>query len=252
MPAPSEIKGYTAEEIIGRNFACFYPPDLVQQGFPAQQLAQAESEGRAENEGWRLRKDGSQFWATVVITAIRNPAGILLGFAKVTCDLSERKIAEQMLKQLNESLRLQAGELETANHELESFSYSVSHDLRSPLRHIDGFVDLLKKQNYEKLDDRGRRYLGIIADSARQMGCLIDDLLVFSRMGRTELRQTRLSLNSLIDETMQLIKVDTDDRNITWNIASLPDVQADPSMMRQVWLNLDRQCRLIYPCLRTG
>ena len=233
-----QIKGYKAEEIIGRHFSCFYPEDLVASGYPDQLLDQAAREGRSENEGWRLRKDGSQFWANVVITAIRNPAGQLLGFAKVTCDLTERKMSEQILKQLNESLRHQATELEAANRELEAFSYSVSHDLRSPLRHIDGFVDLLKKQSLEKLDDRSRRFLNIIADSARQMGCLIDDLLVFSRMGRAELRHTRVAPGALLDEAVKACKNDANGRAITWKIGTLPDVDADPAMLRLVWMNL--------------
>ncbi len=233
-----QIKGYRAEEILGRHFSRFYPPDVAVSGFPEQQLAQAEAEGRSENEGWRVRKDGSQFWARVVITAIRNASGRLLGFAKVTGDLTERKMAEQMLKQLNESLRQQANELAMTNRELEAFSYSVSHDLRSPLRHIDGFVDLLKKQTQEKLDDRSRRYLGIIADSAREMGCLIDDLLVFSRMGRAEMRHTRVASNSLLEEAVAATKNDVQDREIIWKIGPLPEVQADPAMLRQVWMNL--------------
>ncbi len=232
------IKGYKAEEILGRHFSCFYPPELVKKGFPDRQLAKAAAQGRAENEGWRLRKDGSQFWADVVITAMRNRAGQLLGFAKITQDLTERKMAEQMLQQLNESLRQQAMALETANKELEAFSYSVSHDLRSPLRHIDGFVDMLRKQAAEKLDDRGRRYLSIIADSARQMGCLIDDLLVFSRMGRTELRHTRVASNSLLDEVVKTVSGEPNGHEIQWKIHPLPEVEADPAMLRQVWANL--------------
>ena len=232
------IKGYKAEEILGRHFSCFYPEELARQGFPDQQLARAAAEGRAENEGWRLRKDGSQYWANVVITAMRSRSGQLLGFAKITQDLTTRKMAEQMLQQLNESLRQQAVALETANKELEAFSYSVSHDLRSPLRHIDGFVDMLRKQSAEKLDDRGRRYLNIIADSARQMGCLIDDLLVFSRMGRTELRHTRVASTSLLDEVLKTVNGESNGHNIEWNVHVLPEVEADPSMLRQVWANL--------------
>jgi PAS domain S-box-containing protein len=233
-----QLKGYTAEEIIGQHFSCFYPEEFIRAGFPGQQLALAAKEGRAVHEGWRRRKDGTQFWASVVITPIRHASGELLGFAKVTGDLTSRKMSEQMLQQLNESLRHQAGALEAANHELEAFSYSVSHDLRSPLRHIDGFVDLLKKQSVEKLDDRGRRYLNIIADSARQMGCLIDDLLVFSRMGRTEMHHSLVVSNSLLDEVLNTVKNDANDRNINWQISPLPDIEADFPMMRQVWLNL--------------
>ena len=234
----AQIKGYAVEEIIGEDFSRFYPPEVAASGFPEQQLARAAAEGRAEDEGWRIRKDGSRFWARVVITAIRNAGGQLLGFAKVTCDRTEQKLADQMLKQLNQTLGLQATELEATNRELEAFSYSVSHDLRSPLRHIDGFVDLLKKQALEKLDDRSRRYLGIIADSAKEMGCLIDDLLVFSRMSRAEMRHVRVATDSLLNEAVKAAGNDAQDREIVWNIGPLPEVEADPAMLRQVWMNL--------------
>jgi len=128
--------------------------------------------------------------------------------------------------------------LHAANKELEAFSYSVSHDLRAPLRHIDGFVDLLGKQAGDRLDDRGRRYLRIIADAARQMGALIDDLLVFSRMGRAELRQQTVDLNALIHETVSSLQAELNGRHVDWKIESLPQVEADAAMLRQVTINL--------------
>jgi len=129
-------------------------------------------------------------------------------------------------------------QLRAANQELESFSYSVSHDLRAPLRHIDGFVKLLEKQAGDKLDDSSRRYLNIIADSARQMGILIDDLLVFSRMSRTELRQAKVALESLVHEAVDAARMETNGRRIVWKIGALPEVEADAAMLRQVWVNL--------------
>ncbi len=185
------IKGYTADEIIGRHFSCFYPKEDAERGFPRKKLAEATAKGRIEDEGWRVRNDGRRFWANVIITSIREQSGKLLGFVKVTRDLTSRREAEEKIAQLNSDLNRRAAELETANKELEAFSYSVSHDLRAPLRHIDGFVKLLEKQAAETMDERGRRYLGIIANSARHMGNLIDDLLVFSRMSRTELHRIK-------------------------------------------------------------
>jgi len=129
-------------------------------------------------------------------------------------------------------------QLHEANKELEAFSYSVSHDLRAPLRHIAGFVDLLKKNNGGSLDDRGRRYLSIINNSAGQMGALIDDLLVFSRMSRMELRRTKVASVSLLDEARNTFQNDMNGRHIDWQIAPLPEVEADASMLRQVWINL--------------
>jgi PAS domain S-box-containing protein len=138
----------------------------------------------------------------------------------------------------SEEVRAANEKLHAANKELEAFSYSVSHDLRAPLRHIDGFVKLLDKSASSSLDERSRRYLDIIADSAHRMGALIDDLLVFSRMGRAELHHAKVDSNALIHEVRDSIQGDTQGRNIEWAIAALPQVQADAPMMRQVWANL--------------
>src|SRR5258707_758384 len=116
------------------------------------------------------------------------------GGVAVFSDISVRKTAEMTIQQLNRQLAGRATELEATNKELEAFSYSVSHDLRAPLRHVDGFVDLLQKHTAATLDEKGRRYLKTISESAKQMGALIDDLLSFSRMGRAELRKTPVNL----------------------------------------------------------
>jgi light-regulated signal transduction histidine kinase (bacteriophytochrome) len=129
-------------------------------------------------------------------------------------------------------------QLEASNKELEAFSYSVSHDLRAPLRHIDGFADMLQKHAAGDLDEKGNRYLRTICESAKQMGRLIDDLLSFSRMGRAELHQTTVSLDQLVKEVLSDLRPDTEGRNIAWTIGSLPTVYGDPSMLRQVLTNL--------------
>lgn len=128
--------------------------------------------------------------------------------------------------------------LHEVNRELEAFSYSVSHDLRAPLRHITGFVNLLQKNAEQSLDERSRRYLNIVSESAQQMGALIDDLLIFSKMSRTELRRTKVASDSLLDEAMNTFQSDLDKRQINWKIGTLPEVEADLSMLRQVWINL--------------
>ena len=128
--------------------------------------------------------------------------------------------------------------LREANQELESFSYSVSHDLRAPLRHIDGFVDRLGKNPAVSADEKSKRYLGIISESARHMGNLIDDLLVFSRMGRTEMRETKVDLAAMVNECIKEMAEETANRNIAFNCHGLPVVQGDPPMLRQVFANL--------------
>ena len=129
-------------------------------------------------------------------------------------------------------------QLEAANKELEAFSYSVSHDLRAPLRHVDGFASLLSKHAASALDDKGRRLLDTISKSAKQMGRLIDDLLDFSRTGRTELRKTSLDQDGIVASVIREGAFDRDDRRISWNISALPRIHADPALIRQVWANL--------------
>lgn len=128
--------------------------------------------------------------------------------------------------------------LEAANKELEAFSYSVSHDLRAPLRHIDGYAALLRKSVEHSLNDKAARYLQTISDSATQMGQLIDDLLVFSRMGRQEMLHTAVNLDQLVKNILSDLRLDLQGREISWTIAALPEVQGDPAMLRQVLLNV--------------
>lgn len=129
-------------------------------------------------------------------------------------------------------------QLEAANKELEAFSYSVSHDLRAPLRHVAGYANLLAKHLAGSLDAKGQRFLDTISQSARRMGALIDDLLVFSRMGRVELRQREVRLEVLVQEALDDLQQDLAGRNIEWQYQPLPAVQGDPAMLRQVFANL--------------
>jgi light-regulated signal transduction histidine kinase (bacteriophytochrome) len=135
-------------------------------------------------------------------------------------------------------LQLRGELLEAANKELESFSYSVSHDLRAPLRHIDGYASLLRKAVADSLSDKGARYLETISSSAKQMGQLIDDLLVFSRMGRQEMLRTTVDLDQLIKTVLYDLRLDLQGREISWTIDTLPNVPGDAAMLRQVFMNL--------------
>jgi signal transduction histidine kinase/uncharacterized membrane protein affecting hemolysin expression len=150
-------------------------------------------------------------------------------------NITERKQREEEIRQLNTALQQRATQLEAANHELEAFSYSVSHDLRAPLRHIDGFANLLHKHSATGLDDQGRRYLATISESARRMGRLIDDLLSFSRMGRTHMQPGAVDQDNLVTT---VIREGRYPAGVQWQIASLPSARGDHAMLRQVWSNL--------------
>jgi len=234
------IKGYQAAEIIGKHISCFYTEEDVRNDAPRSELAAARSEGRYEAEGLRVRKDGSRFLAQVIITALLDATGDLRGFTKVTRDITESRRAKQEILRLNADLedrvRERTAQLEAANKELEAFSFSVSHDLRAPLRHIDGFAHMLKEDAAE-LDDQTRRHVDLIAESARRMGMLIDDLLEFSRLGRNSLVRIRADMNVLVESALN--EACGDQRNQAQvTIGPLPAACVDPNLMRQVWVNL--------------
>jgi light-regulated signal transduction histidine kinase (bacteriophytochrome) len=169
-------------------------------------------------------------------------AGMGAVVALLTQKVTQRKQEQEELRRINETLEqrvlARTAELDATNKELEAFSYSVAHDLRAPLRHMDGFIRLLKKHAWASLEEKNQRYLGIISDSARQMGLLIDDLLAFSRVGRAELKLLPVSLQQLVQEAMQELREETQGRDIAWKIGQLPEVMVDRSMMRLVMINL--------------
>jgi PAS domain S-box-containing protein len=237
------LKGYDAHEIIGKHFSAFYPAADVERGKPREVLRIASVEGKYEEEGWRVRKDGSLFWANVLITAVRSGQGKLLGFAKVTRDLSERRRAEEARERIEAELRDlvarlgdRSAQLERANAELDGFTYSVSHDLRAPLRAIDGFARVLLEDYAPQLDDDAKRVTGIICKNTQKMGQLIDDLLSFSRLGRQEMRATSLDMAGLVRKAAA--EVLEPGRPIELRVGELPPAQGDPALVQQVWLNL--------------
>jgi PAS domain S-box-containing protein len=181
-----------------------------------------------------LCKDGSYRWL-LWNAAPQMEQKVIYATAR---DVTEEKRAEQEIQLLNESLRYRAKQLEQVNEELEAFSYSVSHDLRAPLRHIDGFASRLQQNFENSLDEKGRRYLNIISGSAKQMGNLIDDLLLFSRMGRTEMQEINVNLETLARKIVHDPQLEISKRNITWDIGRLPEVRGDIPMLRQAFLNL--------------
>jgi len=360
------IKGYRAEEIIGKHFSIFYPKEEVRTGSPQRQLDIVKSLGSLELQGWRVRKDGGRFWANVTLSTLLDEEGNIVGFIKMTRDATEKRSMEEALQksrnmlerlfetapdavvvvdgngtirkvnqqtealfgymreeligqriehlmperyhrhhrqhrrnyfedprprkmgiglelygrshdgreipvdimlnpiettegiwafavirditlqkqseaqisQLNTALKHQVAQLAATNRELEAFSYSVSHDLRAPLRHIIGFVDLLNTKATLTLDDKSRHYLRVITEAAQKMGTLIDDLLAFSRMGRTEIMKTRVDFGLLVKDIVKELAEEVKDRELEWEISVLPAVIGDTAMLRQVVYNL--------------
>jgi len=231
------IKGYSAEEIIGKHFDCFFLPEDIANGKPNRELEGAASTGRTEDEGWRVRKDGSRFMANVIITALRDADGKLRGFAKITCDVTARKRSEEQMRDLNQELATRTRLLEASNKELEAFTYSVSHDLRAPLRGVDSFSRIVLEDYGPTLGDEGQRLLGVVRSEAQRMGRLIDDLLEFSRTGRKEMKAVECDMTEMVRDVLGSL-----DGKLTSGadieLKSLPCAFGDPAMLRQVWFNL--------------
>ena len=242
-----ERYGWRAEEAIGKS-----SHELLRTIFPiplGELRGQVLRTGRWEGELKHYKADGTEViaasrWA-LQRDAREQPAAIL----ETNDDITERKRREEEIDRLNQELAKRAegldqelakraAELETTNKELESFAYSVSHDLRAPLRHTVGFAELLQKQASSSLDDKSRRYMQLILESSKRIGNLIDDLLGFSRIGRAETNKSEVDMESLVGEVVAELGQETKDRNIDWNIGPLPVCYGDRSMLKVVLMNL--------------
>ncbi len=346
------IKGYRPGEIIGQHFSRFYPREDVADGKPQRELETAAATGRVEDNGWRVRQDGSRFWANVVITALHDGAGKLRGFGKVTRDETDRRKAEERFrglleaapdatvivdqtgdivivnaqterlfgyaraellgrkveqlmpprdrdvhpthrdmffadprvrpmglglelhglrrdgtefpieislslletqegmlvssairditnrKQLEARLQRKNRDLEIAVKELDAFSYSVSHDLRAPLRAIDGFSRILLRQHAADLSEEAREYLGLVRENTVQMGRLVDDLLALARLGRQPLVARQVSTRVVVEQVLHEVRQQHEGRAVTVALGDLPEVEGDPGLLKQVFVNL--------------
>ena len=340
-----KIKGYEAKDIIGKNFSVFYTAGDRQNGMPENILSEARQNGKAVYEGLRVRKDGSTFWGSIVITVLKDDNGDIAGFTKVTRDISEKRKAEEKFHalldsapdatvivdeagiiqmtntqteklfgysrheiigkhveifipfelrnrhihhradfaksskvramgvgielnavkkdgsmfpveislspiQTEEGMLISAAirdithrkeletELKKINTELEAFTYSVSHDLRAPLRGIIGFTNVLEEEYSSKLDNEAKRITSIIKANTIRMGRLIDDLLNFSRTGKQEIVKADFSTKAMVHEVINEITGQYEIEGIEWDIRELLPARGDISTIRQVWVNL--------------
>lgn len=240
-PAFTALTGYTPEEVLGAN------PRILKSG--RQDAAFYQEFWRTILAGriWRgefvnRRKDGNIYINEETITPVRLDGGEITHFVGVMQDVTARKQADAEIRSLTEQLedrvRRRTAELEAANKELEAFAYSVSHDLRAPLRHINGFLDLFSKTALPALSGEERHYLEQVVSSARHMDRLIDNLLLFSRMAQTTLQPELVDLKQLVPEAITQLEPETRGRAIRWKIADLPMVRADATMLRQAFFNL--------------
>lgn len=224
--------GFTIEELLAKPYLDFiHPDDRPATSNEADRNSQGQTAISFANR-YRCKNGSYRWFLWNAIPVVEQ--GLIFAVAR---DITEQKRVEDSIKQLNEDLQERTVQLETLNKELEAFSYSVSHDLRAPVRHISGFVDLLAKQDLGE-NPKARRYLGFIADSARQMGQLVDDLLSFSRMARSEMTLDRVNLGELVAGVRSELADGCAKRDIQWHVNGLPEVNGDNAMLRLVFMNL--------------
>ena len=235
------ISKYSREELLGQDHR------IISSGYHSKEFIRELWASITGGKVWKgelknKAKDGSFYWVDTTIVPFINEQGNPRQYIAIRSDITERKAAEEQLDQLNTELEQRVlertAQLQAANEQLQAFSYSVSHDLRAPLRHVMGFVQLLRKSAAPSLSEKSLRQMTTIFQAAKQMGNLIDDLLAFSRIGQSEMQKTEVSLDWLVRETLVDFQAETKERNIGWTIHPLPTVWADSALLRMVLVNL--------------
>jgi PAS domain S-box-containing protein len=225
------IKGYKASEIIGKSFEIFYTLGDRSDGLPGRLLNEAKRNGKAAHQGWRIRKDGTKFWGSITITALHSKNNAIIGFSKVTRDLTQQKIAE-------DKMIAYTSELEIQKSELEQFAYVASHDLQEPLRKIQTFSELIR----DNIDDKDfvDRYFKKLDLSAIRMSDLIKSLLNYSHLTNPseELAMTEVDLNDVIADTILDFELLISEKKSTIKIESLPTVKGNATQLGQVFSNI--------------
>lgn len=244
------LKGYSEEEIIGRHFSCFYPPEEAKSGIADAQLEAAIAAGRVEYDGWRVRKDGSRFWANVVLTALRDEEGRLQGFVKVTRDYTEQNKANEEIRTLNARLEERVAErtqellksnaaLRQSNEDLNQFAFAASHDLQEPLRMVVLFSQMLQSTYAQRLDPEADQYISYVVNGAARMELLLKDLLAYSQAGTSNEGPAEFVNCGTVMEKVILnleVSIAQSAASVTWS--DLPTVPAHEVRLVQLFQNL--------------
>jgi len=240
-PNFTEITGYTSAEIIGKN------PSIIKSGETSPDEYKLLWETIISGNTWHgefcnRKKNGEHFFESASISPIKDSNGTITHYLAVKEDITKRKVFEEQISKLNENLEQKVldrtSQLQIANQEMKAFSYSVSHDLRSPLRAIAGFATILEEDYNNLIDEEGKRRLNLITENAKKMGQLIDDLLAFSRLGSAEMNFDKIDMNTLIQKVYDEIVTENERALISFNIQNMPVVNGDIAMLKQVWINL--------------
>jgi PAS domain S-box-containing protein len=224
-----KIKGYAASEVIGKKFDLFYTEEARNDKLPDKLLNVAREKGKATHEGWRVRKDGSKFWGTIVITALHGKDGKVIGFSKVTRDLTEKKLAE-------EKVLAYTAELEIQNSELEQFAYVASHDLQEPLRKIQTFAELIQ-ENYSN-ETFVKSYFEKLDRSAKRMAELVKSLLDYSRIAKDKAGMALVDLNVIVSEMEEDFELLIEEKRAVIHCEKLPDITGNRIQLGQLFSNL--------------
>ena len=234
--AAEKIFGYTAQEMIGQPILRLFPTDRRDEERVI--LNEILIGNRISGfETVRMKKNGESLPVSVTISPVKDATENIVGISKIIRDISRQKAAEKKIMDLAEGLEKRRVELEKANKELDAFSYTISHDLRAPLRHINGYAEMLKKALGE-VDPKAERYLKTITEASADMGQLIDGLLDFSRISRADLKCEPIPSDKLVRQVIAGMELDYRGRNIEWKISDLPSAHGDPGLIKQVWVNL--------------
>ena len=232
-----KIIGYNRDEIIGKHFSIFYTLQDQKNFLPEKSIEDAAKFGRTSNEGWRVKKDGTVFWANVFLTALHDENNNVVGFSKVTRDLTERKAAEQQLKEKSLDLEIANIALEKSNRELEQFAYVASHDLQEPIRKIQFFVEQVQRVLPE-IDESAKVYFDKIKNSTLRMNSLIKDLLDFSKLSQTNEKYTSVNLNEVLNNIVEDFELLVQQKQAIISVEVLPTIDAVPLQMQQLFYNL--------------